>query len=318
MTASLCRVFLIFFGLTVAITRLHAFPGRPLALILPYPATGTQDIEGSPRLTKMVKVVQSLSTPTLTDLLAQGLAAGLGAALDQSVQIERKAGNRGVDGMQYVSNAAPDGHTLLFAGLPVINGREVLLGAAGQLPLPMLEAVAKIAEMPMALVVDEQQGALTLRDLIAQGRARPGRVAIATLGPASSSAIAANAFQDAASMKLLHVEYNGAAAAMNAVATRNVDIAMVPLPAALPHVGGGKLKILAVTSTLRHPSIPSIPTVSESAIAGFSAGGNFDLFVATGTPSKTVSALRVAADSITTDEGWTRLLIARGLLPATR
>ena len=145
MTGWRARVFWIFIGLTVVNGPLQAFPERPLTLILPYAATGTPDMEGTPRMTKMVKLVQSLSTPSLADLLARGAAAGLGVALDQAVQIERRPGNRGIDGTHRVSSAVPDGHTLLFAAVPVIGEDDIAIEANG--PLRNFDAVAVIARM---------------------------------------------------------------------------------------------------------------------------------------------------------------------------
>ena len=313
MTAWRARVFWIFIGLTVVNGPSQAFPERSLTLILPYAATGTPDMEGTPRMTKMVKLVQSLSTPSLADLLAQGAAAGLGAVLDQTVQIERRPGNRGMDGMHRASSAAADGHTLLFAAVPVIGEDEIAIEA--NRPLRNFDAVAVIAQMPMAFVVEERPQGLPLRDLLAQAGRNPARIALATLGPSTSSVFASDRLQRAASISFLTVEYNGAAAALNAVATRNVDAAMVPLPLALPHVGGGKLKIVAVTSSMRHPAIPLVSTMAEAAISGFSAEGGFGLFTTKGVPAKTLEILRRAADSVVAEGSWKRLLIVRGMLP---
>ncbi|NBR29387.1 MAG: hypothetical protein EBT83_13390, partial [Betaproteobacteria bacterium] len=93
-------------------------------LVTPFPVTGTPEIEGTPRITKMVRLTQALSAPPLTDLLVQGLAAGLGAALDQTVRIERKSGNRGAEGLRIVSRASPDGQTLLFGSATVLEVRD--------------------------------------------------------------------------------------------------------------------------------------------------------------------------------------------------
>ena len=313
MTGWRARVFWLFIGLTVVNGPLQAFPERPLTLILPYAATGTPDMEGTPRMTKMVKLVQSLSTPSLADLLARGAAAGLGVALDQAVQIERRPGNRGIDGTHRVSSAVPDGHTLLFAAVPVIGEDDIAIEANG--PLRNFDAVAVIARMPMAFVVEERPQVLQLRDLLMQARLNPARIALAMLGPFSSSAFAAAELQRAASISFLTVEYNDAAAALNAVATRNVDAAMFPLPLALPHFGGGKLKIVAVTSSMRHPAIPLIPTMAEAAVSGFSAEGGFALFTTKGVPAKTLVVLCRAAGSVVEEEGWRRLLVVQGLLP---
>jgi tripartite-type tricarboxylate transporter receptor subunit TctC len=212
-----------------------------------------------------------------------------------------------------VASAAADGHTLLFAVIPVIGKDEVAMEADRS--LRNLDSVAVLARMPMALVVEERPQVLRVRELVARAKGNPAGITLATLGPFSSSTFAAAEMQRAASVRFLTVEYNGAAAALNAVATRNVEAALVPLPAALPHNGGGKLQIVAVTSSLRHPAVPLVPTMAEAAIAGFSAEGGFGLFTAKGIPAKTLEILRRAAGSVIAEEGWMRLLIVRGLLP---
>lgn len=317
MTGWRAQLFWIFIGLTVVNGPSQAFPERTLTLILPYAATGAPDMEGTPRMTKMVKLVQSLSTPSLADLLAQGAAAGLGVALDQTVQIERRPGNRGLEGMNRAASATPNGHTLLFSAVVGIDDAD--FAAEANRSSRYFDSVAVIARMPMAIVVEERPQVLQLRELIARARMNPGRIALATLGPFSSSAFAATGLQRAASIRFLTVEYNGAAAALNAVATRNVELGIVPLASALPHLGGGRLKIVAVTSSMRHPAIPLIPTMAEAAISGFLAEGGFALFTAKGVPPISLEFLRRAAGSVVEEEGWKRLLIARGLLsPAPR
>jgi len=318
MTPVFSRVWGLGFGLLLWINPLYAFAERPLVLVTPYPATGTPDIEGTQRMTKMVRLTQALSTPSLTDVLVQGLAGGLGAALDQTVQIERKAGNHGAEGLRFVSNALPDGQTLLFSAANLLEPRDPRSGAATiALPAPWVKAGA-VADLPMALVAEERAGAPRVRDWIAKARAHPGQINFATLTLETSSFLAARALQKAASIELLLVEHNGASAALNAVATRTVELALVPLPATLPYINGGKLNALALSSAVRHPALPGVPTLEESGVAGFSSVGRFAIYAATATPAKTIVVLRRAIDSVVDEEGWRRFLFARGLLPPLR
>lgn len=310
MTAVFLRILLSGLGLLAGLIPLQACADRPTLLVTPFPVTGTPEIEGTPRITKMVRLTQALSAPPLTDLLVQGLAAGLGAALDQTVRIERKSGNRGAEGLRIVSRASPDGQTLLFGSATVLEVRD-----SASAPIAL---VGYVAEMPMALVVEDRADALIVREWIAKARERPGQISVATLVPGSSSSLVAGALQSAARIDFLPVEHNGAAAALNAVATRNVDIALVPLPAALPYVHGGKLKILAVSSASRHPAVPTVPTLAESATAGFASVGRFGIYAPATTPAKTLRTLSHAIDTVVGEEGWQRFLVARGLSPPAR
>lgn len=292
---------------------LHAYPERPLTLIVPFPATGTPDVNGSPRITKMVKLVQTLSTPALTDALAQDVASGLGAALEQTVQIERKSGGMTVEGAQTVARAAPDGHTLLFAGNPTITIYPSLFRQGGYDPQRQLAPVAQLAEMPIALVSESGNPARTVRQVIERVRFVPGQVNFAALGEGTTAHLASEVFRQMAGIQIVRVDYNGSIPALNAVATRNVEFGFVPLTAALPFAGGGRIRIIAIGSARRHPATPETPTIAESGVEGYAASGWFGLFAPARTAPSIVSLLNYNVNRVLVEDGWQRMLVARGL-----
>ena len=292
-----------------------AYPDRPLTLIVPFPATGTADINGTPRITKLLKMVQTLSTPALTDSLAQELANGLGAALEQTVHFERKPGGMTVAGAQHVARAAPDGHTLLFAGNPTITIYPALFRQSGYDPQRELAPVAQVAEMPVALVSDGENPARSVRQVIERARFVPGQVNFATLGEGTTSHLASEAFRLMTGIQIVRVGYNGSTPALNAVATRNVEFAIVPLTAVLPFVGGGKVRIIAIGSGRRHPALAKTPTIAESGVEGFEASGWFGVFAPSRTPGAVVSLLNYDINRVLGEDGWQRMLVARGLFP---
>jgi tripartite-type tricarboxylate transporter receptor subunit TctC len=294
----------------------HAYPDRPLKLIVPFPATGTPDINGTPRITKLLKLVQTLSTPSLTDTLAQDVANGLSAALEQSVQFERKSGGMTLDATRHVVRAAPDGHTLLFAGNPTITIYPTLFRQFAYDPLHELAPVAQLAEMPIALVSDGENPARTLRQVIERARFVPGQVNFAALGEGTTSHLAMEAFCRMVGIQTVRVSYNGSTPALNAVATRNVEFGFVPLTAVLPFLGGGKVRIIAISSGRRHPAVPKIPTIAESGFDGFEANGWFGVFAPARTPGAIVSLLNYDINRVLAGEDWQRNLITRGLFAA--
>jgi hypothetical protein len=293
-----------------------AFPDRPLTLVVPYHATGTSDINGVPRMTKLVKLVQTLSTPSLTDALAQEVASGLSAALEQTVRVERIAGGMTVEGVQRVSRAVPDGHTLLFAGNQTIAINPLLMRQHNHDPQRNLVPVAEIAGMPIALIGERESPVHTIRQVIERVRSTPGRVGFASLGDTTTAYLAAEEFQRRMGLHFLHVNFNGSTPALNALATRNVEFGFVPLNAVLPFVGGGKVRVIAITSSRRHAALPDVPTIAESGLADYSISGWFGIFAPAATPAAIIALLNREICRVIAEDGWQRSLVARGLLPA--
>ncbi len=291
----------------------HAWPDRPLKLVVPFPPTGTADVNGTPRITKMVKLVQSLSTPALTDALAQNLASGLAAALEQAVLIERKASGMTVEGVQSVARAPADGHTLLFAGSPTLTIYPLLFRQLALDPQRDLVPVAPLAELPIALVTDGDNPARSVRAVIERVRFVPGQVNFAGLGEGTTSHLAHNAFRALTGTQIVRVGYNGSTPALNAVATRNVEFGFVPLTAALPFIGGGKVRLIAVGSARRHPAVPDTPTLAESGVEGYAVSGWFGVFARAGTAPAIVSLLNYSIHRVTAEQSWQHMLVERGL-----
>lgn len=291
----------------------RAFPDRPLKLIVPFPATGTPDINGTPRITKLVKLVQTLSTPALTDALAQEVANGLGAALEQSVQFARMPGGMTLDGARHVAHAVPDGHTLLFAGSPTITVYPALFPQFADITRRGLAPVAQIAEMPVALVSDGENPAHSVREVIERARFVPREVNFAALGEGTTSHLASEAFRRMAGVQTVRVSYNGSVPALNAMATRNVEFGFVPLTAVLPFLAGGKVKVIAISALRRHPAVPDTPTIAESGVDGFEASGWFGVFAPLRTPGAIVSLLNYNINRVLAEDAWQRLLTSRGL-----
>ena len=291
----------------------QAYPDRPVTLVVPFPATGTADINGTPRITKLLKMVQTLSTPSLTDSLAQEVANGLGAALEQTVLFERRPGGMTVAGARHVARAVPDGHTLLFAGNPTITIYPALFRQPAFDPQRELLPVAQVADMPVALVSDGENTARSVRQFIERARFVPGQINVATLGEGTTSHLAGEAFRLLAGIQIVRVGYNGSTPALNALATRNVEFGFVPLTAVLPFVGGGKVRVIAIGSSRRHPALANTPTIAESGVEGYEASGWFGVFAPSRTPAAVVSLLNYDINRVLGEDGWQRMLVARGL-----
>jgi tripartite-type tricarboxylate transporter receptor subunit TctC len=294
----------------------HAYPVRPLVLVLPFSATGSTDITGVPRISKLMRVMQTMSAPTLSDILVQQMQQSLTGALGQPVNVYRRVRGKTNAGTRYAAMAAADGYTLLFADSPTITIFPALNPTAPFNPLTELAPVAMFAHMPIAMIAATDHPVPNVRDLIDRARRLPGSINYASAGDGSTSHLAGELFRAMSGVEIVHVNYNGSVPALNAIVTSQIELGFVPLSAALPYLDGGKVKIIAVGSATRHPAVPQVPTIAESGIAGFDAGGWFGLFAPARTPGAIVSQLNYEINRALSEEFLQRLLISQGLLPA--
>jgi tripartite-type tricarboxylate transporter receptor subunit TctC len=292
------------------------YPERPLTLINPYPPNGAPDIIGTPRITKLVKMMQTLSVPSLPDSLAQQTAQILGGALQQTVKIERRPTGKTLNGVSDAAVAGADGYTLLFVGNPALTNYPAL---GHKLPYDArkgLAPVAPLAWMPMALVAATEYVAKDTQELVDRARRRPGLVNYASPGDGSTAHLTGELFRRRAGIDVVHVAYNGSNPAMTAVITGQVEFGFVPLPAVLPYLENGKLRILGIASPRRHPVLPQTPTLAEAGLPDFEAEGWFGVFAPAGVGPAIVSLLNYEINRGLQDEAVQQELLAQGLLPA--
>jgi len=293
-----------------------AYPDRPLALILPFPATGSTDIAGIPRISKLLRIMQTVATPSLTDALALELRQTLTGALGQPVRLYRRSGGRTGAGVRYVAQSAADGYTLLFADNPAITINPALNPHRGFDPLHDLQPVAELARMPLAMIAARLPPELTVRDVLDRAQSWPGSINYASAGDGSTSHLAGELFRAMGKAEIVHVAYNGSVAAINAVVTGQIQFGFVPLPAVLPYLGVSKVRIVAVSSAVRHPAVPDVPTIAEAGIAGFDASGWFGVFAPARTSSAIVSLLNYEINKALATEPLQGMLVNQGLLAA--
>ena len=294
----------------------YAYPDRPLALILPFPATGSTDIAGIPRISKLMRIMQTVSAPSLTDNLVQQLQQTLAGALGQPVHVYRRVRGKTNAGTRYVAMSAADGYTLLFADNPTITIFPALNPKPPFDALTDLVPVATFAHMPIALIAATDHSKESMRNVIERARRLPGSINYASAGDGSTSHLTGELFRAISGAEIVHVNYNGSLPAINAVVTSQVELGFVPLSAVLPYLDGGKVHVIAVASALRHPVMPEVPTIAESGLPGFDASGWFGVFAPARTPAAIVSLLNHEINRALADESLQRALIAQGLSPA--
>jgi tripartite-type tricarboxylate transporter receptor subunit TctC len=222
------------------------YPSRPVKIVVPFPAGGTAD--AVPRL------------------VADWLARKWG----QPVIIENRSGAAGNIGAEFAYRSTPDGYTLLASPPPPLVINQLLYPKLGYDPA-RFEPIVVIAHVPNALIVNPSRvGASSVAALIEDLRKDPEKVTAATQGSGTTSHLTAELFQLIAKVRLRHIPYRGSAPALQGLLAGDVDLMFDNLGVSLPLVEAGKLKLLAVASAQRLPSLPDVPTIAET-LPGFEA-----------------------------------------------
>lgn len=239
--------------------RAQSFPDRPVKIIVPFPAGGTAD--AIPRL----------------------VGDWLSRKWGQPVVIENHTGAAGNIGAELAYRAAPDGYTLLSAPPPPLVINHNLYPKLGYDPTKF-EPVIVLAQVPNALLVNPNNiKAANLAELMDYLKQNPDKVTSATQGNGTTSHLTSELFQLMAKVKLRHIPYRGSAPALQGLLAGDVDLMFDNLGVSLPLVESGKLKLLAVASAQRLPSMPQMPAIAET-LPGFEAVAWFAIVAPPGTP----------------------------------
>lgn len=230
-----------------------------------------------------VKIVVPSTAGDGSDVLARTLAKAMGESMGQQFVIENKPGAGGSIGADSVAKAASDGYTL-FLGNGSSHG--VTPGLYARLPYDSINDFAPIALISTAanvLVVGGGVPVASYADFAKLAREQPGRVTIASAGNGSLSHLSVELLRSMARLDLLHVPYKGAAPGIADVAGGQVQAMVINIPSVMPLIKAGKLKALAATSAKRPASLPEVPTLAESGVAGYETLAWFGLLA----PAKT-------------------------------
>jgi tripartite-type tricarboxylate transporter receptor subunit TctC len=233
---------------------------------------------------KSVRLVVPFAPGGSTDVIARMMAQKLNEIWGQTVVVDNRAGAGGNLGADIVAKAPADGYTLLFGtGSITINPQ-----LYKKMPFDTkkdLVPITNVASGPMLVVVPDDSPLTSVKDLIAQAKAKPGSVNFGSAGVGSQVHLAGENFANAAGVDIVHVPYKGEAPAYTDLIAHQTQMMVGNFAAASALLGKGRLRALAVTSKQRMPSMPDVPTVSESGLPGFENTGWFGLLAPAGTPA---------------------------------
>jgi tripartite-type tricarboxylate transporter receptor subunit TctC len=215
-----------------------------------------------------IRIVVPQTPGASTDLTARLIAQKLSPVLGQPVIVENRPGAGSIVGTELVANATPDGHTLLVVASS-ITLNPILHKNLPFDPQRDLAPITQLSSFPNMLVVYPGLPVKTVQDLIALAKSKPGALNYGSAGTATGTHLSAELFKYMTGTDMVHVPYKGGGAAMPALLGGQVQLMFSTTVTAMPHVRGGKLRAVAVTSGKRWPTLPDIPTIAESGVPGY-------------------------------------------------
>ena len=247
------------------------YPNKPIRVIVPYAAGG------------------------LPDTMARLVGAKMGEALGQQIVVDNRGGAGGIVGTTEVAKAAPDGYVLLVADVGQIAINPHLFAKLPYEPLKDLVGVSLLGTAALYLVAHPSVPANSMQELIALVKAQPGKFSYGSSGIGSIHHLATEALKVGLGLDIVHVPYKGTGQSVPALLGGQVQLLYTALPSIESHFKAGKVKIFAVSTSLRSPQAPEVPTVAELGVPGYDFVPEIGLYAPAGTPRDVVAKLAAQA-----------------------
>lgn len=242
------------------------YPVKPVRVVIPWPPGGANDIVGR--------------------IVAQRLSEQFG----QSFVIDNRGGANGTIGADLVAKAPADGYTLMVNSAAHVTSPHLYK----KLPYDTLKdftGVTPLAVQVGMLVVHPSLPAKTVKEFVALGRAQPGKVIYGSSGSGSFVHLGMALLNAMTQTQMVHVPFKGGGPAVVALASGEIQAMTATIGSVIPHLPGGRLRALGVTSSTRMKAFPNIPTIAEGGVAGYDFVAWIGAFVASGTPKPIVDRL---------------------------
>lgn len=265
------------------------YPNRPVRIIVGYPPGGA------------------------TDIVARIFGAYLSEKLGQQFIVENRAGAGNNLGTEAVVRAAPDGYTLIL----VNPANAVNASLYKKLNFNFIRDIAPVAgfiRVPNVMEVHPSVPATTVKEFIDYVKANPGKVNVASSGNGTSIHLSGELFKMMTGLQMTHVPYKGSAPMLTDLLAGQVQVTFDNLPASIGHIKAGKLRALAVTTAVRSPELPDVPTVGET-VPGYEASAFFGLGAPKDTPKEAIAVINKYVNEALKDPATLKKLADLGGLP---
>ena len=282
----------------------------PLAVtIAAVPATA-QDYPARP-----VTIVVGYTPGATSDLLARTVAERLNAAWGQSVIVDNRSGVGGNVAAAYVARAPVDGYTLMVGTDAIMTSNVFLYKNTPFDPVKDFAPITNAGANIICLAVHVDLPVNSVAELIAYAKAHPGELQYGSSGIGSPHHLAGELLRQKTGIDIVHVPYRGGGATINDLLGGHIKVAFLSLSTAVPHLGSGKIKIVAVVERARYAAMPDIPAVGET-VAGFEMSSWVAFFAPAATPAPLVARLNEAMVKVLTTDAVKEKLATLGLAVA--
>ena len=278
-------------ALLAPVAQAQSYPTKPIRLIVPFPPGGGNDV------------------------IARVIAQKLGERLGQQVIVDNRAGANGIVGLQALMQSPPDGYTLAVGAAGPLAVNPSLYDKLPYDPLKDFSPITNMVNYPLLLVVHPSVPAKTTQDLINLAKAKPKQLYFASPGSGNSGHLAGELLNTMANVQTVHVPYKGQGPALSDLISGQVQMLYSSIPSVLPQVKSGQLNALAVGSAKRVPSLPDIPTISESGVPGYEAYSWVGMVAPAKTPKDIVNRLNREIVDILKQKDVSEKLNQQGALP---
>jgi tripartite-type tricarboxylate transporter receptor subunit TctC len=276
---------------TVQIAQAQSWPNKPIRLVVPFSAGGN------------------------TDIVARLFAQELSKTLGQPVVVENKPGASGNIGADAVAKSAPDGYTLVMG---TVGTHAINASLYKKMPYDAIKDFAPVtllASVPNVLVVPVSLPVKSVKELVAYGKANPGKLSFASSGVGTSIHLSGEMFRTTTGIDMTHIAYKGSAPAVTDLIAAQVQLMFDNLPTSLQYVKTDKLRALAVTTAKRIEALPDVPTMIESGFPGFETGSWFGVFAPAATPKDIIARLNTELLKIAQTPEMQQKLLQSGAEP---
>ncbi|QOT79096.1 tripartite tricarboxylate transporter substrate binding protein [Cupriavidus basilensis] len=272
----------------------QAYPAKPIRLVVPYAAGGAVDI------------------------VARSVGQKMSVLLKQPIIVDNRPGASTNIGMEAVAKAAPDGYTIMMASNSLATNAALFAKLPFD-PARDFTPVARVGQASLVLVVPAKSSVASLKGLVSQAQAQPGKLSYASAGNGSSGHLAGELFKEAAHIDVLHVPYKGGAPAITDLLGERISFMPINPLEVITHIRAGTLRAIAVASDQRTPLLPDVPTSREQGLPGFTASVWWGLVAPAKTPPAVVHELNTAANAALADPDVRKQLAQLGvtILPGT-
>ena len=256
----------------------------------------TVSAAAQPYPNRSITIVVNSAAGGPVDIVARAIKDGMQETLGKPIIIDNRPTGGGLVGGQFVKGAEPDGYTLLLSSAGAMVTAPLVNVAASQFnPSQDLAHITLLAEVPAVLAVNPKVSATKLSDLIALAKAAPGKLNYASNGIGTPGHLVGEVLKMRAGIDMLHVPYSASTQAAMALLTGDVDLYPSSPALVLPHVPGGKLRIIAHSGSRRMDLMPGVETVAEAGYPDLAVPSWYGLLAPVGTPKSVIDTLHKAA-----------------------